>query len=234
MTVVSQRPVALTDGATAHHEFPDTGPWDMPGAMFYWHGPFSSFAALPADGSVRLPVAWYGRPENNADAIAATLEHWFQAAKATSRDDWEWILSAPSALSAKRRGGPHGEHGRRISLRPDWETRKLGVMTHGQIAKFSVEPFRTLLLATGTAVLVEASVYDAVWGGYDRRSGEWSGRNLHGLSLMRARAQLVDAGLRAARTARHHAPYLTTTPTVTERPAKQAARPMPMPTGGIP
>lgn len=208
----TRRTRGLVTDIAGHGTFQQEGPWDRPGTFFYWQGPFSSFAALPA--GCLLPVSWHGHPTDAGDVAAATLEHWFQATKTTNPDDFAWVLAAPTALSAKHRGSRNGEEGRKITLRPDWETSKVGVMQFGQLRKFALEPFRTLLLATGTATLVERSPYDAEWGGYDRRARAFVGQNLHGRSLMATRAALVDEALVAARTSRHNEPYLTTDPTI--------------------
>jgi hypothetical protein len=120
-----------------------------------------------------------------------SVEHYFQACKASSRGDFLWVLSAPNAASAKRRGGPRGEDGRKISLRPDWGEVKVEVMRFACRAKFARREFGPVLLATGERVLVEDSPTDFVWGGRDR-GGEMRGRNLLGVVLMEVRASLAS------------------------------------------
>lgn len=189
------------DGSATEREY---GPWDAPGTLYYWHGPFSSFAVLPI--ACRLPISWLGET-----VLAATLEHWFQATKATNAEDFAWVLGARSARQAKQRGGPHGEDGRRIVLREDWETVKFAVMCRGQAIKFAHEPSRTLLLATGARPLAELSPYDREWGCLDRHRGTLTGQNLHGRSLMYARFELVNAAIRATtELTGASAPFLTT------------------------
>jgi ribA/ribD-fused uncharacterized protein len=100
---------------------------------------------------------------------------------------------SPRPAQAKRRGSARGEGGRRITLRPDWEEVKYGVMrfAHGQ--KFAQFPaYRKYLLATGTRPLVEDSPSDFIWGGRDR-DGSYTGANLLGLALMEVRADLRAA-----------------------------------------
>src|ERR1700742_3548153 len=94
------------------------GPWDRPGTVKFYGGPFSNFASTPG---LRLPEGWSGPPQHPARVEVPTVEHYFQACKACDRDDFLWILSAPKASQAKRRGGAGGEGGRKIELRPDWE-----------------------------------------------------------------------------------------------------------------
>lgn len=164
------------------------GPWDAAGTLYFYGGgtPFSNFAVTPG---LRLPEGWYGHPRRPALAAVSSVEHYFQACKATSEVDFRWVLDAPGPASAKRRGGRRGEAGRRISLRPDWEEVKFDVMRVACRGKFARPVARRELLATGDRVLVEDSPSDAIWGGRDR-SGGYSGRNLLGLVLMEVRAEL--------------------------------------------
>ena len=87
-----------------------------------------------------------------------------------------------------------------------WAYNRFEVVTIGNIAKFGQDPrLRAYLLATGNAVLVEASPTDSVWGiGLAAEHpdattpGAWRGENLLGFALMRAR--MVLAGLSPAET----------------------------------
>jgi ribA/ribD-fused uncharacterized protein len=162
------------------------GPWDRPGTLYFYGGKPSNFAETPG---LWLPEAWYGHPVPCRWVLVPTLEHWFQACKAMSREDFYWVLDAPTPRQAKARGGRRGEGGRRIALRPDWEQVKFSVMRFGCLRKFALPGFRAWLLATGERVLVEDSPYDYVWGGRDR-SGGYSGRNLLGIVLMAVRSEL--------------------------------------------
>jgi ribA/ribD-fused uncharacterized protein len=101
-------------------------------------------------------------------------------------------LGALGAGRGKREaaGGPRGEGGRRIALRPDWERVKLDVMCFACRAKFALPEFRAALLASGERVLVEDSPTDFTWGGRDRDGGR-RGRNLLGVVLMEVRAELA-------------------------------------------
>ena len=78
-----------------------------------------------------------------------TNEHFFQSRKTLDPTQAERVRAAPTALEAKRRG-------RKVTLRPDWESAKLDVMAQGILAKFTQNPdLRAKLLATGDAVLGE-------------------------------------------------------------------------------
>lgn len=79
--------------------------------------------------------------------------------------------------------------GRRVQLRPDWESVKVGLMEEIVRAKFTQHPeLAALLLATGDKVLVEGNHWgDTCWG-VDTRTGQ--GKNHLGKILMKVRAEL--------------------------------------------
>jgi ribA/ribD-fused uncharacterized protein len=187
------------------------GPWDKCGTQYFWGGPFSSFARVPPDTCL-FPAGWYGHPTPIRLTPAQTVEHPFQACKATNLEDFEWILSAPTPQSAKRRGSPSGEDGRRIVLRPDWEDVKETVMFTMQLVKWTVDPFRSLLLATGPAAIAESSPTDCIWGAYDNATKTLTGRNLLGLTIMRCRARLIQDTAETLAAAGHSLPFTTSDP----------------------
>jgi ribA/ribD-fused uncharacterized protein len=172
----------------AQLSIPRKGPWDLPGALYFYGGALSSFAPTPG---LVLPESWHGHPNPAPVVPVPTVEHWFQASKASCRQDFFWVLSAPSARSAKRRGGCLGERGRTITLRPDWEQIKFAVMRYAHTRKHELPLYREELPATGEDVLVEDSPTDYIWGGRDRRGG-YEGRNLLGIALMEVRAALAS------------------------------------------
>jgi len=187
------------------------GPWARPGTLYFWRGPFSMFAGTPG---LRLPGGWYGHPDPAPIYEIPTGEHYFHACKAQSREDFEWVLAAPTAKSAKQRGGPEGEGGRRIALRPGWDDGiSQAVALVANRGKFLLEPFRSLLLLTAAAPLAEDSPNDYRWGCRDRAGG-FTGRNWLGLTLMQVRAELPS--LHAAQLERLHI-------TTTARGARRAA-----------
>ncbi len=122
------------------------------------------------------PVRWDG-------GVYRTSEHAFQAAKSLDPEVRAFIRGQSTPGDAKREG-------RRISLRPDWEQVKLGVMYEIVLAKFSQDPGLTAkLLLTGDAELVEGNT----WG--DRFWGQVGGvgENHLGKILMRVRKELGSA-----------------------------------------
>ena len=80
-------------------------------------GFLSNFAATPG---LRLPFGYHGHHENDKVGVL-TVEHWFQACKATSRQQFDLILTSGTAAIAKHAG-------RQTRLRPDWEQVKFQVM----------------------------------------------------------------------------------------------------------
>jgi len=110
-----------------------------------------------------------------------TLEHVFQAAKATQEHERQEIRDAPTPAKAKRRG-------RRLSLADDWEARRVDVMRALLADKFTRHPdLGARLVATGTRRLVEANTRgDRFWDVCDGR-----GHNRLGRLLMDLRAQLA-------------------------------------------
>jgi ribA/ribD-fused uncharacterized protein len=112
-----------------------------------------------------------------------SVEHYFQACKATSRQQFDLILSCDSAASAKHAG-------RETDLRPDWEQVKFEVMLCALRGKFALEPYHSGLLLTHCRPLAEDSPTDFVWGCRDPDGGH-GGQNLLGLALMRVREELV-------------------------------------------
>lgn len=106
----------------------------------------------------------------------ATVEHYFQACKAQTRQGHEKIRKASTAAQAKRLG-------REVSLRPGWESIKAEVMRQALMAKFTQhEDLQEILLATGDRVIHEASPTDPIWGWM-----EGSGQDLLGKLLMEVR-----------------------------------------------
>lgn len=91
--------------------------------------------------------------------ILPTREHYFQARKAVSSADLNWILTAPSPQEAKRRGNA-------IQCRENWDDLRRLVMMQAVLTQFSAhDPMRSVLGGTGRAVLVEGNSWgDTYWG----------------------------------------------------------------------
>lgn len=109
-----------------------------------------------------------------------SVEHAYQAAKTLDYSRRRRIRDAASAGEAKKLG-------RIVPLRPDWDRIKLDYMEDFLRQKFAQEPFRTQLLRTGDAELIEGNYWgDTFWGVY---RGE--GENHLGRLLMMIRTELL-------------------------------------------
>jgi ribA/ribD-fused uncharacterized protein len=104
-----------------------------------------------------------------------SLEHWYQSHKTTDTTLRMWIIAAPNATEAKRRGRSLNPY----QMRPDWEDIKVSVMREGMFYKFgrsmSDPNIRSMLMEAGDAVLHEDSPDDMFWG---VKGADWAGRLL--------------------------------------------------------
>ena len=102
-----------------------------------------------------------------------SLEHAYQAAKCSKREDVEYILTARTPGVAKARG-------RAIVIRPGWEEIKVGVMRELVLLKFSIHKDLSLaLIDTYPAELIEGNDWgDRFWGVCNGEGLNWLGRIL--------------------------------------------------------
>jgi ribA/ribD-fused uncharacterized protein len=114
-----------------------------------------------------------------------TSEHYFQAQKFEDEQQREAVRKAKSPMIAARMG-----RDRKKTLRRDWESVKVSVMTDVVRAKFTQhDELRAILLSTGDAKIVEHTENDDYWGD----GGNGSGKNMLGQLLMRIRSELQEA-----------------------------------------
>lgn len=138
------------------------------------HRFLSNFWFVP--GGVRL-----------GDLTGPTVEHVFQAAKTLDPAQRAAVLAAEKPGPAKRLGG-------RVTLRPDWERVKLGVMARLQASKYAQPDLAQQLLATGDALLVEGNRWcDTFWGVCSCPAHNDQGQNWLGQILMIHRSVLRGA-----------------------------------------
>lgn len=161
--------------------------------LFFWgHTPRSDGAVGP-----HLFSQWFPSPFTVDGVAYATAEHFMMAGKARLFGDdeiAEQILGANSPGEAKARG-------RKVRGfdSATWDDASLDIVTAGSVAKFDADPeLRAYLVGTGNRVLVEASPVDPIWGiglaaddPAATQPSAWMGRNLLGIALMRARAELA-------------------------------------------
>ncbi len=114
-----------------------------------------------------------------------TAEHAYQASKAKSIKDFEWVAESPSPGISKRRG-------QKIELRDDWDQVKVDIMFSIVMIKFLSPLLSEKLLATGNAELVEGNTWhDNFWGDcICDRCSNIIGKNQLGFVLMKARKEL--------------------------------------------
>jgi len=103
-----------------------------------------------------------------------TVENFFQAMKTHNIEDRK-LISLMSPVEAKK-------YGRKVELRTDWFSVRDQVMRYGIKAKFSQEPFKSLLLETEDATLTEGNYWNDSYWGYDLKAEH--GQNKLGLILM--------------------------------------------------
>lgn len=112
-----------------------------------------------------------------------SVEHAYQASKTLVPIERARI-SVVTAGQAKRMG-------RQITMRPDWERVKVGVMLELLVEKFTQEPYKSRLLETGREELIEGNLWgDSFWG-YDMKKRY--GENILGSLIMGVR-YLLNAG----------------------------------------
>lgn len=120
---------------------------------------------------------FYPAPTEYQGIIYPSAENAYQASK-TLGDRKPFESMTPTA--AKRVG-------RQVVLRPDWDTVQVGVMRKVVFSKFSRNPdLAKLLLATGSAELIEGNTWNDTFWGVCKGKGE----NHLGKILMDCRKQL--------------------------------------------
>lgn len=139
------------------------------------------------EGKFSFLSNFYHSPIEYEGIIYPTNEHFFQAMKTLDPEERKVIAAAPTPGKAKRMG-------RKVTLRPDWESIKEEVMRAGLIAKFKDEALAKKLLATGDKFLVEGnSWHDNTWGScFCDKCAAIPGRNMLGQLLMERREALKE------------------------------------------
>lgn len=117
-------------------------------------------------------ITWEGRTYPSS-------EHLYQAMKAGTEEEKEWVRTAPTPKEAKFRG-------RKIRAAEDWAGRRIDAMRSALHAKFDQHPdLAAKLDSTGNTSLVEGNAWgDTFWGADETGRGE----NHLGRLLMELRA----------------------------------------------
>ena len=114
-----------------------------------------------------------------------TVEHLYQASKARTTPEHEFIRIAKTAKEAKQRG-------RDVSIRHDWDDIKIEVMRNCLLLKFASDKLAEQLLGTHNATLIEGNTWhDNFWGDCScEKCIEIKGYNILGALLMELRFRL--------------------------------------------
>lgn len=131
-------------------------------------------------GEYNFLCNFYPSPFDIGGRVFPTVEHGFQAFKATNTTHFEVIAEADSPGKAKSLGN-------QVVLRSDWEDMKVSIMRLCLVKKFTHNPeLHKKLLETRDAYLEEGNNHgDTIWGTVN---GE--GQNLLGELLMEVRSLL--------------------------------------------
>ena len=114
---------------------------------------------------------FYSHPVLFENIFYPTNEHAFQAAKTLNVETRKRIAACDTPGKAKALG-------RKVQLRPDWESIKYDIMHQIVLAKFDSQ-LKAKLLATGDAQLIEGNTWnDTIWGVCNGKGTNWLGKNL--------------------------------------------------------
>jgi len=118
-----------------------------------------------------------------------TIEHAFQAAKSKS-----WKFRKKVSEVPVDKPGYAKKLGRTVPLRKDWEMVKISIMRRLLMQKFSLDEFKTLLISTGNAVIIEGNYWhDNYWGDcFCKKCKDIEGKNNLGKLLMKLRENIND------------------------------------------
>jgi len=115
-------------------------------------------------------------------SIGKSVEHYFQAGKTTSINDYNYILSSADGYEAKRRG-------KKIIMRSDWLECRDNIMYEEVALKFyAYKNLGEMLLSTGDEILVEGNTWGDRYWGVDLKTG--IGENKLGKILMKIREEI--------------------------------------------
>jgi len=111
-----------------------------------------------------------------------TVEHAYQALKATSEEEHEFVRTQPTPKKAKWAG-------RKVQIRPYWDEVRLDVMRTLLELKFSDPDLRLALVLTYPNELEETNYWQDVFWGVCNGIGE----NHLGKLLMEIREKIIDS-----------------------------------------
>jgi ribA/ribD-fused uncharacterized protein len=156
--------------------------------LFYGHKESTDGSVTPSCLS-----QWYLAPFEIDGVTYPTAEHYMMAEKARLFGDMQMlenILACKTPKEAKAFGRKVQNFDGEV-----WQKHSSGIVVKANLAKFSANSgFAEWLLATAPQVLVEASMWDKIWGiGMHAKAAgaddpkRWKGSNLLGFALMEVR-----------------------------------------------
>ena len=136
----------------------------------------------PFKGEYAFLSNFYPAQVEYDNIVYPTVEHAFQSAKTTSKEDRYRIAALSTPGQAKQAG-------KQLQLRPNWESIKVPIMAELVYLKFANHPdLSRRLLATGDLYIEEVNQWgDTFWGTYKGR-----GENHLGQILMSVRDELRE------------------------------------------
>jgi len=139
------------------------------------------------DGEFRFLSNFYPSSFTQDRITWKTVEHFFQAQKTTTQNDFMDIINAETPRQAKHSGN-------KIVVRLDWEFIKTSIMLDGVRLKFNQNPdIAEKLIATGAIHLLEGNIWhDNFWGNCTCIQAKCllKGQNMLGKILMLVREEL--------------------------------------------
>lgn len=135
------------------------------------------------DEDFRFLSNFWESPFTHDGIVYPSNEHFYQAMKSESRADRKRLAAIMSPGRVKREG-------RKLTIRKDWESVKIGIMREGLRLKFKEgSDLAEMLKATYPATLIEGNHWGDKFWGVDSKTGQ--GKNWLGKLLMERRAELL-------------------------------------------
>lgn len=134
------------------------------------------------DGEHKFLSNFYMRSFLFNGVVCKSGEHAYQAAKAHEPEHAAYVLEAATAAGAKARG-------RRIKMRPRFDSIKDIIMLQVARAKFNEFEMANMLLSTGDAELIEGNTWGDTYWGVCRGTG----LNKLGQILMLVRSEIYES-----------------------------------------
>lgn len=136
------------------------------------------------EGEYRWLSNFWISPFNLNGKHYRSVEHFYQASKATNDQDHEYVRMLFTPNQTKKAG-------KTIQCRQDWATVKNDIMRIGVWEKFKQNnELREKLIATGDAILEEGNWWNDLHFGIDNKTGK--GENWLGKILMETREKIKN------------------------------------------